>query len=112
MRRRRSGRYVEGALTGVAVLALAPLPALAQRVNENAVTSAEDAFGAQVGSEKIGIYNDQDVRGFSPSKAGNMRIEGVYYDQVSQSSGRWRLNAAIRVGAAALEAYTVDPVPT
>ena len=58
-----------------------PLIAVAQRVNENPVTAAEDAFGTTVGSQTIGLYDAQDVRGFSPSHAGNLRIEGLYFDQ-------------------------------
>ena len=52
-------------------------PARAQRANENAVESADDAFGTSVGNEKIGLYSAGDVRGFSPSSAGNIRVEGL-----------------------------------
>ncbi|HKN41271.1 MAG TPA: TonB-dependent receptor, partial [Sphingomicrobium sp.] len=53
-------------------------PALAQRTGENAVTSAEDAFGTSVGNETIGLYSTDEVRGFSPAVAGNIRIDGLY----------------------------------
>ena len=69
------------ALAGFAALALPGL-AHAQRANENAVASADDAFGSSVGLEQTGIYSEQDTRGFSPSKAGNARIDGIYYDPV------------------------------
>ena len=48
----------------VAVLLAIPQSALAQRSDENAVKAADDAFGTSVGSEKIGLYNASDVRGF------------------------------------------------
>ena len=38
----------------------------AQRASENATTAAKDVFGTTVGNESIGIYNSNDVRGFSP----------------------------------------------
>src|SRR3954462_2231308 len=68
----------------VAALALACAPggAVAQsRSSDNAVTQAEDAFGFSVGRESLGIYNAGNARGFSPSSAGNLRIDGLYYDQ-------------------------------
>ncbi len=59
-----------------AILLASAAPALAQRANENAVRSADDAFGTSVGNQQIGLYNVVDVRGFSPITAGNIRIEG------------------------------------
>lgn len=57
-------------------------PGFAQsRSSDNAVTQAEDAFGFSVGRESLGIYNSGNTRGFSPSSAGNLRIDGLYYDQ-------------------------------
>lgn len=83
------------------VLCVAPVPALAQRAGENAVNSADDAFGSSVGLEQTGIYTEQDTRGFSPAKAGNARIEGLYYDPVGSLSSRLRIGNTIRVGFAA-----------
>jgi iron complex outermembrane recepter protein len=93
----------------LALLAM-PDPALAQRANENAVANADDAFGSSVGLESTGIYSDQDTRGFSPSKAGNARIDGVYYDPVGVLSSRLRIGNLVRVGFAA-EEYPF-PAPT
>ena len=90
-----------GSITGAALLALTATPAMAQRANENAVSSADDAFGSAVGLETTGIYSDSDTRGFSPTKAGNVRIDGVYYDPVGSLSGRLRQSTAIRIGFAA-----------
>ena len=102
-----------GGLTAIGVAAAvvsAPVPAAAQRTAENVVAAADDAFGTAVGNEKIGIYNDQDVRGFSPVRAGNLRLDGVYFDQVSATNSRMRSGSSIRVGIAALD-YTF-PAPT
>jgi len=53
-----------------------------QRSDDNAVTQAEDAFGFAVGRESLGIYNAGNTRGFSPTAAGNVRIDGLYFDPV------------------------------
>lgn len=104
-------RTISGArLCLAAGLLAAPLPALAQRASENAVASADDAFGSNVGLETIGIYNENDTRGFSPLKAGNYRLDGVYFDPVATVSSRLRQSSAIRVGHAA-NSYPF-PAPT
>src|SRR5438270_8225348 len=50
------------------------------RSSDNAVTQAEDAFGFSVGRESLGIYSSGNARGFSPTAAGNVRINGLYFD--------------------------------
>jgi iron complex outermembrane receptor protein len=52
----------------------------AQRASENAVAQALDAFGLTVGREEIGLYSSGSARGFSPVAAGNLRIDGLYFD--------------------------------
>src|SRR3546814_9676540 len=78
------GRRTTGALRlGAAISVLAALPAAAQnRSGDNAVTQAEDAFGVSIGRETLGIYSSSNARGFSPSAAGNVRVEGLYFDPV------------------------------
>lgn len=76
----------------------------------NAVTSAEDAFGMTVGSESLGVYNSSNVRGFSPSSAGNFRIEGLYFDRQANLNNRIQAGSTIRVGVAA-QGYAF-PAPT
>jgi len=92
-------------VAGSAVVLLAgAVPARAQRASENAVKNADDAFGTSVGIESTGIYSENDTRGFSPLDAGNSRIDGIYFDQVSPLPSRLRHATAIRVGFAA-ESY-------
>ena len=79
-----------------------PLAASAQRVAENAVTAADDAFGTTVGSQTIGLYSAGDVRGFSPRDAGNLRIEGLYFDQQTYAANTCLVSEqSVRVGLAA-----------
>lgn len=85
-------------------------PAIAQRTDDNAVTSAEDAFGKSVGDEQIGLYNPGLVRGFSPEAAGNLRIEGMYFDQRAAVTDRLLDGATMRVGISA-QGYPF-PAPT
>jgi len=76
--------------------------ATGQRAAENAVCSAGDAFGTTIGRETIGLYNSSNVRGFSPTAAGNIRIDDMYFDQVWGLNSRLRRTTNIRVGMSAL----------
>jgi iron complex outermembrane receptor protein len=75
-----------------------PLTAAGNRAGENAVRQAGDAFGTVIGREEIGLYDDGNVRGFSPRAAGNVRIAGLYFDPVFFPSGRISGSTVIRVG--------------
>jgi iron complex outermembrane receptor protein len=81
--------------------AQSPSAAIVRRSEENAVTQAEDAFGTSVGRETIGLYSTSSVRGFSPTAAGNVRIDGMYYDPVWTPNARIRRSTTIRVGLSA-----------
>lgn len=85
-------------------------PALAQRTGENAVTSADDAFGTSVGNERIGLYSTDEVRGFSPAAAGNIRIDGLYLGGIVIDNQRIQSGSTVRVGLSA-QGYPF-PAPT
>jgi iron complex outermembrane recepter protein len=93
-----------------ACLILFGRPAAAQRTQENAVTSAGDAFGRAVGNEKVGLYTTDDIRGFNPIDAGNARIEGLYFDQQERPTPRMINGSVVRVGITA-QGYPF-PAPT
>jgi iron complex outermembrane recepter protein len=95
-------------LFGAAVVATHP--AYAQKTDNNAVTAAEDAFGKSVGDQSIGIYSDSNVRGFSPIDAGNVRIEGLYFDLQANVNSRLVSGSSVRVGVSA-QGYNF-PAPT
>lgn len=76
-------------------------PTTSGRASENVVTEAEDAFGFSVGRESIGLYSSSNVRGFSPLAAGNVRIEGLYFDPYLTLMSRLRRSTTIRVGLSA-----------
>lgn len=71
------------------------------RAADNAVTQAEDAFGFSVGRESIGIYNAGNVRGFSPSAAGNLRIDGLYFAPVADLLSPLVDSVSVKVGLSA-----------
>lgn len=100
---------VSVAAAAAAAVFLSP-PAWAQRAAENAVTSAEDAFGVSVGDENVGLYSDSSARGFSPVQAGNIRIDGLYFDQQIRWGGRIDKGKVMRVGLSA-QSYAF-PAPT
>jgi iron complex outermembrane receptor protein len=93
-----------------AMLLASAAPALAQRANENAVRSADDAFGTSVGNQQIGLYNVGDVRGFSPITAGNIRLEGLSVTEHGGFTSRVVRGSTIRVGLTA-QSYPF-PAPT
>jgi iron complex outermembrane recepter protein len=85
--------------------------AIAQRAEENAVTVASDAFGTTIGSQIIGLYSSTDARGFSPQQAGNIRIEGLYFDQQTTNMTACIVReTSMRIGIAA-QSYSF-PSPT
>jgi iron complex outermembrane receptor protein len=82
----------------------------AQHASDNPVASAEDAFGFTLGLETIGMYSPGQVRGFSPQSAGNIRIDGLYFDQQGTLSNRVIEGSTIRVGVS--EIGYAFPAPT
>lgn len=87
-----------------------PGESLAQRVSDNAVAGAEDAFGVSIGNERVGLYSSSEVRGFSPITAGNIRLEGLYIDRPAAFTDRLVASNVVRVGLAA-QTY-LFPAPT
>ena len=101
-------KFLVGAAT--AALLLNPQTAVAQRAGENAVASAQDAFGTSVGNERVGLYFPQSARGFSPVQAGNVRINGMYFDYQADLNQRLVAGSNVRVGLTA-QSYPF-PAPT
>jgi iron complex outermembrane receptor protein len=118
MHRRGDGRVLglatrlrrRSSLLATAALLAAPGSAWAQRSTDSAVARAEDAFGTSVGQETIGIYSETDVRGFNPQKAGNARIDEVYFDHFGLLAVRARSSYTVRVGMTA--AGDASPAPS
>ena len=99
MHRKRSA-WTPGLAVGVSLLLASP--ADAQRSKDNAVTEASDAFGTVVGNQTIGLYTPTNARGFNPTQAENVRIEGLYFDQQTSISDPYLFSGSdMRVGIAA-----------
>ena len=84
--------------------------AWAQHASDNPLESADDAFGLTLGLESVGIYNPGSVRGFSPISAGNVRIDGMYFDLQGAPSNRVVEGSTIHVGVS--EIGYPFPAPT
>jgi iron complex outermembrane receptor protein len=84
--------------------------AWAQHASDNPIESADDAFGLTLGLESVGIYNPGSVRGFSPISAGNVRIDGMYFDLQGAPSNRVVEGSTIHVGVS--EIGYPFPAPT
>jgi iron complex outermembrane receptor protein len=82
----------------------------AQHASDDPVASANDGFGLTLGLESIGLYGPGFVRGFNPQAAGNVRIEGLYFDQQGALSSRVVEGSTIRVGVS--EIGYAFPAPT
>src|SRR5215207_4101998 len=108
--RRPSALLVRCAIAGLLAATGLSTPAIAQRTGENAVTSADDAFGTSVGNETIGLYSTDEVRGFSPVAAGNIRIDGLYMGGIVIGNQRIQSGSTVRVGLSA-QGYAF-PAPT
>jgi len=92
------------------VLLGVPFCVHAQRADDNAVKSADDAFGNSVGNENIGLYSPFEVRGFSAIDAGNVRLDGLYFDRQTDPSTLLVPSSTMRVGISA-QGYLL-PAPT
>lgn len=102
-RTRRVRRLSQAPLASLLALTAAATaaPAAAQRTQDNAIADAEDAFGSNDGGENLGLYGPTDVRGFSPIAAGNVRLEGVYFDRQGDLNSRLTEGNRVRVGPSA-----------
>ena len=94
----------------VGILFLRCTLTLAQHAPDNPLATADDAFGLTLGLESIGLYGSGSVRGFSPQIAGNVRIEGLYFDQQGPLSNRVVEGSTVRVGVS--EIGYAFPAPT
>ena len=85
-------------------------PVWGQRASDDPVATANDGFGLTLGLESIGLYGPGFVRGFNPQTAGNVRIDGLYFDQQGALSNRVVEGSIIRVGVS--EIGYAFPAPT
>jgi iron complex outermembrane recepter protein len=110
---RGTARARATARAGVCTLVLACSTlstARAQHASDDPVASANDGFGLTLGLESIGLYGPGFVRGFSPQTAGNVRIDGLYFDQQGALSNRVVEGSTIRIGVS--EIGYAFPAPT
>lgn len=85
-----------------AALGIVPAIEAAAQSSTNVATVAVDAFGERVGSEQIGLYSEQSVRGFSLQDSGNYRLDGAYFIRSANIVPLTFDGTTIRVGINAL----------
>jgi iron complex outermembrane recepter protein len=91
-------------LTGISAVFFISLAFGADKsTNTDVVSAADDAFGITLGPESLGLYNAASVRGFSPLTAGNVRLDGLYFDQQGGMIDRLVTHTRIRVGLSAVD---------
>lgn len=108
--------FIKACFGGIAVTLFA-VPAAAQSEDparepqDSAATSAEDAFGASVGINQVGLYSPYQTRGFDLiSTGGAFRIDGFYFHPAALPSESLVSGSSINVGIAAT---ALDlPLPT
>jgi len=103
MRRSNFAAMLAVVLTGAAK------PSWAQRADVNVVADASDAFGYSAAGDAIGLYSDTNVRGFSPVRAGNTRIDGLYFDKQGRFSNDPLDSTRIQVGLNAVDFPFASP---
>ncbi len=94
-------------IAGFVITCAVAAPATAQ---DNALTSAVDAFGERAGIEQSGLYSESQVRGFDLNDSGAYRIDDAYFNRAAVLDDTVLSSAGVRVGVnAARLAY---PAPS
>ena len=99
--RRTRGWLLATVFGAIVPYAVGPRDAAAQSAT-NVATVVIDAFGEKVGSEQIGLYSEQQVRGFSLQDSGNYRLDGAYFIRAANIVDPSLDGVTIRVGINAL----------
>ena len=90
----------------VIVAALCGLFATAEtrtsHAQDNALTSAADAFGERVGTEQAGLYTESQVRGFDLNDSGAYRIDDAYFSRAAALNDPVLAGVGVRVGVNAV----------
>jgi iron complex outermembrane recepter protein len=68
---------------------------------ETITRQAEDAFGEQMGVDRVGLYNELQVRGFDLTQSGAYRIDDHYFARATGLSEAIMGGLSVKVGASA-----------
>src|SRR5262245_16283706 len=86
------------------------LVAASATAQDNAVTTAADAFGERVGTEQAGLYSETQVRGFDLNESGAYRIDDAYFSRAAALNDPVLAGVGVRVGVNAVR--LADPAPS
>lgn len=88
------------------VLAIIATPGLAQETavkspKDSVIQNASDAFGTQQGIDRVGLYNENQVRGFDLAQSGAYRIEDHYFAKAAWIPETLSSGLSVNVGITA-----------
>ena len=84
--------------TRIAIIVLACAAAAPAAAQDNAVSSAADAFGERAGIEQSGLYTESQVRGFDLNDSGAYRIDDAYFSRAGPPDDTVLSGVGVRVG--------------
>ena len=90
-----SGGALLTRVSGIVLAIAAAVPATAQ---DNAVSTAADAFGERAGIEQSGLYTESQVRGFDLNDSGAYRIDDAYFSRAQGLDDTVLAGVSVRVG--------------
>lgn len=82
----------------IAAAVLAWIAATPVAAQDNAVSSAADAFGERAGIEQSGLYSESQVRGFDLNDSGAYRIDEAYFSRAGPPDDTVLSGVGVRVG--------------
>ena len=82
-------------ISGIPLTLAIAVPAAAQ---DNALSSAADAFGERAGIEQSGLYTESQVRGFDLNDSGAYRIDDAYFSRGGALDDTVLSGVSVRVG--------------
>lgn len=85
-------------MSRISILLLALAAVTTAAAQDNAVTSAVDAFGERVGTEQSGLYTETQVRGFNLNDSGAYRIDDAYFSRAAALNDPVLSGVGVRVG--------------
>lgn len=84
------------------LITTSPLPyTAAAQDGDNAVLRARDAFGERAGVEQVGLYTENQVRGFNLNDTASYRIDGLYVLREFQFPDTILSGVSVKVGVSA-----------
>jgi len=86
-----------------------PVAAETSTYGDNATQTSRDAFGERIGQDQIGLYTEQEVRGFNLATTASYRLEDHYFMRESQLPNAVIEGVSVKVGVTAARLKLPSP---